>query len=254
MLYEWKILFGEIGGYDVRSLDRKIQTLADFYKIKRKPNAAALLFSVHTYYALFMKFLAVEIMNYFNPMFPSVLSRFHQAPTTEKLRRDLRELEVGGIYRQLGITNFLEGNMFSWYLDAWEIKDNLGKEIDVERVIRDMVGRLDDYDPVTLSVVPAESRDLLKELYQNLFPRKVRHDLGEYYTPDWLAQWVIEKVGFDGDPDKRILDPACGSGTFLILAIQKIREYADEKMIPERELLQKITDNVIGFDRIHSLS
>ncbi len=245
---EWKILFGEVGGYDVKSLDTKIQILADFYQIKGKPNPAALLFSVHTYYALFMKLLAAEIMNYFNPMFPSILSRFHQTPTSEKLIRELRDLERGGIYRQMGITNFLEGDMFSWYLDAWETTDKHGEKINMERVIRDLVGKMDEYDPVTLSVEPTESRDLLKELYQNLFPKNVRHDLGEYYTPDWLAQWVIEKVGFDGNPDKRILDPACGSGTFLVLAIQKIRDYADEKMIPEKELIQKIKENVIGFD------
>ncbi len=246
---EWKILFGEVGGYDISSFDDKIQTLAKFYGIKGKPNPSELLFAVHTYYALFMKLLAAEIMNYFNPLFPSVLAKFHQAPTSAQLQRELEKLEIeGGIYSQLGISNFLEGNMFSWYLDAWETTDHTGKAIDVERVVRDMVGKLDEYDPVTLSVEPTETRDLLKELYQNLFPKKVRHDLGEYYTPDWLAEWVIQKVEYDGNPDTRVLDPACGSGTFLILAIQKIREYAYEKMIPEAELLQKIKKNVIGFD------
>jgi type I restriction-modification system DNA methylase subunit len=245
---EWKILFGEVGGYDVKSFDDKIRTLADFYRIKRKPDPSALLFSIHTYYALFMKLLAAEIMNYFNPMFPSILSRFHQAPTGEKLLRELRDLEKGGIYRQMSITNFLEGDMFSWYLEAWNTTDKKGRKIDVERVIRDMVNKLDKYDPMTLSVEPGESRDLLKELYQDLFPKRVRHDLGEYYTPDWLAEWVIEKVGIKGNPDERILDPACGSGTFLVSAIQKIREYADENMIPEKELFQKIKENVIGFD------
>ena len=43
---------------------------------------------------------------------------------------------------------------------------------------------------------PELTRDLLKQLYQYLVPRHLRHDLGEYYTPDWLAQ--------------RVLDPACG--------------------------------------------
>lgn len=246
---EWKILFGEVGGYDVSSLDEKIKTLADFYGIGGTPSPPDLLFAVHTYYALFMKLLAAEIMNYFNPLFPSVLAKFHQAPTSEKLRRELTNLEIeGGIYKQLGITNFLEGNVFSWYLDAWQTTDMKGHSIEAEGVIRDMVGKLDEYDPVTLSVEPAETRDLLKELYQNLFPQKVRHDLGEYYTPDWLAEWVMKKVGYDGNPDTRVLDPACGSGTFLVLAIQKIREYTREKMIPERELLEKIKSNVIGFD------
>ena len=208
--------------------------------MKKDPNAAALLFAVHSYYALFMKFLAAEIATMFNPLSASFLARLHQTGSAERLREELRELEDGGIYRHLGIKNFLEGDLFSWYLDAWD--DN------VEKIIRQMVAVLDEYDPKTLSIDPIESRDLLKKLYQQLFPKTVRHDLGEYYTPDWLAELVIERVGYDGDPDKRVLDPACGSGTFLVMAINKVREYADEKMIPKHELLPKILDNIVGFD------
>jgi hypothetical protein len=149
-------------------------------------------------------------------------------------------LEDGGIYRHLGIKNFLEGDLFSWYLDAWDVN--------VEKIIRQMVAVLDEYDPKTLSIDPIESRDLLKKLYQQLFPQTVRHDLGEYYTPDWLADLVIERVGYDGDPDRRVLDPACGSGTFLVMAINKVREYADREMIPKHDLLEKIRSNIVGFD------
>jgi SAM-dependent methyltransferase len=245
---EWDLHFGQIGGYDVKSLSDKVKKLADFYGITGTPNAQALLFSVHTYYALFMKLLAAEIMNFFNPMVPSVLNRFNEAPSGAALRRQLDELEKGGIYKQLNITNFLEGDLFSWYVNAWETRDSKGKVIDVENVVRQMVARLDDYDPVTLSVEPTQSRDLLKRLYQDLFPKSVRHDLGEYYTPDWLADHVLNQVEYDGDPDKRVLDPACGSGTFLVLALQRIRQFAEERMLAPETLLAKILDNVIGFD------
>ena len=237
---QWRILFGEVCGYDIKSPSSKIKQLGEFYGVKKDPNPAALLFAVHSYYALFMKFLAAEIATTFNPLSASFLARLHQTGSSEKLRAELRELEDGGIYRHLGIKNFLEGDLFSWYLDAWNE--------DVERIIRQMVAVLDEYDPKTLSIDPIESRDLLKKLYQQLFPKTVRHDLGEYYTPDWLAELVIERVGYDGDPNKRVLDPACGSGTFLVMAISKVREYADKHMIPKHELLQKIRDNIIEFD------
>ena len=237
---QWRILFGEVCGYDIKSPSSKIKQLGEFYGVKRDPNPAALLFAVHRYYALFMKFLAAEIATMFNPLSASFLARLHQTGSTERLREELRELEDGGIYRHLGIKNFLEGDLFSWYLDAWD--DN------IEKIIRQMIAALDEYDPKTLSVDPIESRDLLKKLYQQLFPKTVRHDLGEYYTPDWLAELVIERVGYDGNPDKRVLDPACGSGTFLVMAINKIREYADKHLIPKHELLPKILDNIVGFD------
>src|SRR5205823_3701686 len=90
------------------------------------------------------------------------------------------------------------------------------------------------------------------KLYQQLFPKSVRHDLGEYYTPDWLAEHVLNELEYSGDPDQRILDPACGSGTFLVMAINRIRSWYEtnrEKCrYDEGELCKKILANVIGFD------
>ena len=115
-----------------------------------------------------------------------------------------------------------------------------------------MVARLDNYNPGTLSEDPAGSRDLLKKLYQQLFPKSVRHDLGEYYTPDWLAEHVLDELGYTGDPDKRLLDPACGSGTFLVMTINRIRRWYDQNRencrFGEGELCRKMLSNVIGFD------
>lgn len=144
----------------------------------------------------------------------------------------------------MGITNFLEGDLFSWYLSVWSEP--------IEKLVRQMVRKLDDYNPGTFSENPAQSRDLLKKLYQQLFPKSVRHDLGEYYTPDWLAEHVLNEIGYEGDPDKRLLDPACGSGTFLVMAINRIRHWYEvnrEKCAyDEGELLKKILANIVGFD------
>ncbi|MEI7835791.1 MAG: N-6 DNA methylase, partial [Planctomycetota bacterium] len=122
----------------------------------------------------------------------------------------------------------------------------------IENLVRAMVAKLDDYNPGTLSEDPSGSRDLLKKLYQQLFPKSVRHDLGEYYTPDWLAEHVLNELEYVGDPDKRILDPACGSGTFLVMAINRIRAWYDENRencsFGEDDLCRKILTNVIGFD------
>ena len=95
-------------------------------------------------------------------------------------------------------------------------------------------------------------RDLLKQLYQQLFPRSVRHDLGEYYTPDWLAELVLNELNYDGNPDKRLLDPACGSGTFLVMALNRVKAWFEEHRhecgFGEDELLRKVLRNIIGFD------
>ncbi|MCK4462624.1 MAG: N-6 DNA methylase, partial [candidate division Zixibacteria bacterium] len=240
---QWQILFGEVCGYDVHGQTAKIKKLGEHYCIPTaKP--AELLFSVHTYYGILIKLLAAEIVSSFSPLGTSTLKKLVSAPTSAKLRSELEALEQGGIWSQLGIRNFLEGDLFSWYLDAWDER--------LDEAVRGMVTTLDRFDPTTLSVEPAESRDLLKKLYQHLFPKSVRHDLGEYYTPDWLAELVLNELGYDGDPDKRLLDPACGSGTFLVMTINRIRawfaEHRHECGFGKDELLKKILSNVIGFD------
>ena len=241
---QWRILFGEVCGYDIRGQSsNKVKELADHYDVPN-PNPAELLFAVHTYYAIFMKMLAAEIVASFSPLGTSTLKKLVSTPTSAKLRDELRNLEQGGIWSQLGIRNFLEGDLFSWYLDAWNE--------DCAKSVRTMTQSLDQFDPTTLSVDPVESRDLLKQLYQQLFPKSVRHDLGEYYTPDWLAELVLDELGYDGDPDKRLLDPACGSGTFLVMVLNRVKQWFDEHRhecgFGEDELLRKILRNIIGFD------
>lgn len=240
---QWKILFGEVCGYDVNTPSDKMEKLGESYGVYGDLRPAELLFALHTYYALFMKFLASEIVTFFHKL-PTPLQKIIQAGTSNKLKREMEELEAGGIFRHLNITNFLEGDLFAWYTTAW--CDS------IEQLIRDMGAKLDGYNPGTLSEDPAGSRDLLKKLYQQLFPQTVRHDLGEYYTPDWLTEHVFDKLEYTGTPEKRLLDPACGSGTFLVTAINRIRQWYDDNRercpYSESELCQKILQNIIGFD------
>ena len=85
----------------------------------------------------------------------------------------------------------------------------------------------------------APNRDILKNLYHAVIPRNIRHDFGEYYTPDWLARAVCEEV-MDARWRREtiamavanqvsgpaVLDPSCGSGTFLFHATQLLLEEA----------------------------
>lgn len=71
--------------------------------------------------------------------------------------------------------------------------------------------------------------DLWRPLYESLFPKSVRQVHGEFYTPDWLADFVLEQVGFPDSDTPRLVDPACGSGTFLLAAVRRLRRVGTGK-------------------------
>ena len=241
LFQQWQRQFREICGYEEGSTRLDVAQLARSYGVKdSSPSALHLFFAIHTYYAVFIKLLAVQIAHYY--LMPRVGTGLAQVASadTAGLQAYLRKMERGGVFADFGIRNFLEADFFGWYLDAWDEE--------VEQALRRIIGDLAHYSLVTLDVDPEETRDLLKQLYQNLMPRRLRHDLGEYYTPDWLAERLLNQLGVDGDPGKRLLDPACGSGTFLVLTIKRIKAYAGERMLPEASVLEQILQNVVGFD------
>jgi N-6 DNA Methylase len=241
---EWKSLFGMVCGYDAIRSKEKIKKLAELYGIAIKSiDPPAMLFAAHTYYAVFMKFLAAEIIAFFHRL-PSPTQRVLKANTSSRFKNEIEDLERGSLFRHLNISNFLEGDLFSWYTATLSP--------DIEAGLRSLVRVLDQYNPGTLSEEPSKSQDLLKDLYLRIMPREVRHDLGEYYTPDWVAELLLERIGLSGNPDKRFLDPACGSGTFLVAAISRVRDHYmmnwEEMRFDEGGLLTKILTNVVGFD------
>lgn len=241
---QWRLLFGEVCGYSVDRANPQVRKLAEHYGLPADASTATVLFSLHTYYSIFMKLLASEILALSDPYGRSPVRSMATAATSEALKTQLGQLELGDIWAKRGITNFLEGDLFAWYIPAWT--DEIGA------ALHDVVRVFNTYDPATLSVSPEESRDLLKKLYQQLFPKAARKSLGEYYTPDWLSEHTLDRVAFEGDPHLRLLDPSCGSGTFLVMAINRIKSaFASRRHewgMDERELLQLILANVVGFD------
>lgn len=89
--------------------------------------------------------------------------------------------------------------------------------------------------------------DVLKVLYESIIGTETRKRLGEYYTPDWLADQVVAET--IADPlNQRVLDPACGSGTFLFHAVRRYLTAAEEVGIPLANALSGLTSHVLGID------
>lgn len=176
------------------------------------------LFVNHTYLAQFAKLLAYIALA--------------GVPRTDD---DLRRIVDGTAFHAWGMANLGEMDFFSWVLTP----DDLWKQ--ARPMLQLMAESLAVYD---LSRI---DEDLFKQLYQNLVDPETRHNLGEYYTPGWLAELVLEEINYQ--PGQSLLDPACGSGTFLFTAIHRLIQLGMDGW----DLVDFALDNIAGMD-VHPLA
>ena len=92
----------------------------------------------------------------------------------------------------------------------------------------------------------AES-DVARILYETVIPADDRRRLGEYYTPDWLAREIVDAVVTD-PLKQRVLDPACGSGSFIFAAVRKYLSAARAAGHQPSQVLDGLLTHVIGID------
>lgn len=154
---------------------------------------------------------------------------------TELSEADISGLLSGRLFQNRGLQNFLEQDFFSWLSRP----EAFGT---AKIVVARIAALLQLYDLEKLS------EDVLKTLYQGLVDPSERHYLGEYYTPDWLANRVVNEA-LDENQSASILDPSCGSGSFLYLAIHEKRK----RLGDSPETVRHILDSVCGVD-IHPLA
>ena len=144
---------------------------------------------------------------------------------------DPADLLAGKALADEGILGAVEADFFDWPL-------KLAAGADLIRHVAQQTARF------RLRDVEA---DVLKILYESLVDPDQRHDLGEYYTPDWLAGRVVAAV--IGSPlTQRVLDPACGSGTFLFHAIRHLISAAQVAGWSGPKILEACEDKVRGLD------
>jgi hypothetical protein len=142
------------------------------------------------------------------------------------------ELLAGTPFANVGLHGAVEADFFDWLL---LIKPS-GAEL-VNRISA-QIGRF------RLAEIEV---DVLKAIYESLIDPRQRHYLGEYYTPDWLAEWMCQR-NFTEPLKTRLLDPSCGSGTFLFHAVRHFLAAAEAKGLPMQEALERCTDHIFGLD------
>ena len=87
----------------------------------------------------------------------------------------------------------------------------------------------------------------LRELYESVVSRGLRRQLGEYYTPNGVAELSVGELGVDDHESETFLDPGCGSGVFLAACIDAKLDALGDDRDPD-ELVELVTDTVYGID------
>jgi len=133
----------------------------------------------------------------------------------------------------------------------------------------DLVGRFlagDDLDSGQQSFWPYDFQHIPIELISGIYDtflysdredagaaKKRRRNLGAYYTPLLLVEFLIEKTLplETTHPEMMILDPACGSGTFLVRSYQRLVEAwkrAHTEPLTAEQLASILRKNIFGVD------
>ena len=89
--------------------------------------------------------------------------------------------------------------------------------------------------------------DIAAILYEAVIPAEERRTLGEYYTPAWLARAMTQEL-ITAPLHQTVLDPACGSGTFIAEAVRHFIEAARDAEIHPTEVFSRLRASVTGID------
>jgi len=96
-------------------------------------------------------------------------------------------------------------------------KEDLIDEIEYPQDAADILTQLvQDLNHYNFSSMP---QDVIGKVYENLIPHEERHLLGQYFTPENLVDLI--NAFCIRTNSAQVLDPTCGTGTFLIRAYNK---------------------------------
>ena len=140
-------------------------------------------------------------------------------------------LLTGAKFDESGVYGVVEADFFDWIVEVPGGREFTSTS--ARRLNRFEWGNVD--------------HDVLKVLYESVIGKETRKRLGEYYTPDWLAERIVDTV-VEAPLAERVLDPACGSGTFLFHAVRHYIEAAEKVGASLPDVIRGVTQNVIGMD------
>ena len=211
-------------------------------ELKNNEDEYLALYAIQTTYAIIVKVIAYKVISKIR--FNKSLIDFNKLSETDfdTLRHQMNSLEEGAIFRSLGIGNLLEGDFFAWYCSSNQWTNEIGS------LVQEVFKILTQYEDKALFQTGENVQDLFRELFMKIIPDKVRHSLGEFYTPSWLADNLIRET-INLNPIKTnwsALDPCAGSGTFVTILIKHV--LIETINLTNKERLDAVLNRVKAID------
>lgn len=120
-----------------------------------------------------------------------------------------------------------------------DITDKIELSRDTAEVVIDLT------DKLTHWTFEQEPLDVIGSVLEKLVPEDARRSLGQYFTPDRLADLIIAFC-VQGS-DALVMDPTCGTGTFLIRSYNRLRHLGIKRQL-HHDLLNQIWGiDIAGF-------
>lgn len=91
------------------------------------------------------------------------------------------------------------------------------------------------------------SEELLGDIYQQFLPPQKRKQLGEYYTPPSIVDWILDRT-VQAHGLGAMLDPSCGSGSCLVRHAHRRLEDAARRNLDRETVRREVQEEVWGFD------
>jgi len=114
-----------------------------------------------------------------------------------------------------------------------DITDEIELSADTAKVVINLTENLTHW---SFELMPL---DVIGAVFEKLIPPDARHSLGQYFTPDNLVDLIVAFCVRSGDDF--VMDPTCGTGTFLIRSYHKLRNLKSRRH-------HKLLKQVWGFD------
>ena len=206
---DFRYIYGDISTNLSSNSKLKKEELLTSYGITAPPGKdeteglQLLFFSIQTYFSLLIKYILENI-----------LQSIHNENVFS-----YEEMIMGDFAVKYGITNYCSADWYCW--PVFELENGFGD------VMEDIRSNVENYRSF-ISIADFQlnnNYDFIKQIYEAVIPKELRHALGEYYTPDWLAESTFKSAVAALGPEHSdvsnlsFIDPTCGSGTFLFQTI-----------------------------------